>query len=150
VKLCKPGRSERPFGAKNRRRAKTHFASGFNAQGLERLALLNFYLSFLQKSWMMPSSCLEERGVARNRHDTRGGDAVAATVLASVILHADERGGCGREVVWSWHSGANAKSAAMLEASFRRRGQSSRSPGRARISVKTAAQGMPVDRLNLW
>jgi hypothetical protein len=32
----------------------------------------------------------------------------------------------------------------------RTRGQSSRSPGRARISVKTSARGMPVDRLNLW
>ena len=29
-------------------------------------------------------------------------------------------------------------------------GQQAGAPGRARISVKTAAQGMPVDRLDLW
>jgi hypothetical protein len=58
---------------------------------------------------------------------------------------ADER---GREIVWSWHSGANAKSA--LSTSAWATGAISRSPGRSRISVKTAAQGMPVDRLHLW
>jgi hypothetical protein len=59
---------------------------------------------------------------------------------------ADER---GREIVWSWRPGADAKRED-VDASSARRGQTSRSPRRARISVKTAAQGMPVDRLHLW
>jgi len=37
----------------------------------------------------------------------RGGEAVAVSALR-VILHADEQGGCGREVVWSWPPGAEA------------------------------------------
>ena len=138
--------SQWPARTKNKARVKTHFASRFNAQERAWPRSREVSVSFLQKSWMMPPPRLVERGVSRDRHDTRGGDAVAVTALAGVIIHADERGGCGREVVWSWHSGANAKSAAMLRASCRRRGQSSRSPRRARISVKTIAQGMLDDR----
>ena len=57
----------------------------------------------------MSASRLNAEGRARGRHDTRGGDAVAVTALASMILHADERGGCGREIVWSWPPGAEVK-----------------------------------------
>jgi hypothetical protein len=43
--------------------------------------------------------------------------------------------------VWSWHPGADAKS--VVRRARRRRGQQSRSPGRARISVQTIARGRP-------
>ena len=49
----------------------------------------------------------------------------------------------GREIVWSWPPGAEAKSA--VRRARRRRGQQSRSPRRSRISVQTIAQGMPDD-----
>ena len=51
-------------------------------------------------------------------------------------------------MVWSWHRGADAKPVVMM---IRwRRGQDSRSPGRAPISRKTVAQGRPDIGLNLW
>src|SRR4051794_39521666 len=50
-------------------------------------------------------------------------------------------------MVWSWHRGADAKSVVMM---IRwRRGQDSRSPGRAPISRQTVAQGRPDIWLNL-
>jgi hypothetical protein len=49
----------------------------------------------------------------------------------------------GREIVWSWPPGAEAKSA--VRRARRRRGQQSRFPRRSRISVQTIAQGMPDD-----
>src|SRR3954468_4317344 len=55
---------------------------------------------------------------------------------------------CDGEIVWSWHRGVDAKSAVMM---IRwRRGQDSRSPGRARITRQTVAQGRPDIGLNLW
>jgi hypothetical protein len=74
----------------------------------------NFYLSYFRKSCITTRILLRREGRTRGRHDTWGGDAVDVTALASVILHADEQGGCGREVVWSWHPGADAKLATML------------------------------------
>ncbi len=50
---------------------------------------------------------------------------------------------CDGEVAWFWHPGADAKFATMLAHHRRRRGQDSRSPGRARISCNTIAQGRP-------
>ena len=55
---------------------------------------------------------------------------------------------CDGEMVWSWHRGADAKPAVMMICG--RRGQDSRSPGRAPISRKTVAQGRPDIGLNLW
>jgi hypothetical protein len=60
--------------------------------------------------------------------------------LAARLVRADERDNAYGEIVWSWPPGAEAVRNAFH--AFRR-GQSSRSPRRARISVKTIAQGMP-------
>jgi hypothetical protein len=69
------------------------------------------YFSFVYSEIMVfcrhPASL--QRGVARDRHDTRGGDAVDVTALAGVIFCADEQGGYGREIVWSWRPDAGAK-----------------------------------------
>jgi hypothetical protein len=54
------------------------------------------------------------------------------------------------EVAWSWPPDAEAKFA-MVFTSRRRRGQESPVPGEiAKETVKTVAQGMPVDWLYLW
>jgi hypothetical protein len=91
------------------------------------------------------ASRLGKRGVSRSsRH--AGWDAMDA-----MCRSACERGRTtwrGREIVWSWHPGADAKSA--MRRARGRRGQECRSPGRARISVKTVARGRPVIWLNLW
>ena len=51
------------------------------------------------------------RGVARDRHDTRGGDAMAAMEPQRVVERcADERRCCGRKSVWSWRPEAGAQS----------------------------------------
>jgi hypothetical protein len=50
------------------------------------------------------------RGVARDRHDTRGGDAMAAFVLQRSLLRR-RTAWRGREGVWSWRPDAGAKSA---------------------------------------
>jgi len=47
-------------------------------------------------------------------------------------MRADEGVDADDEIVWSWRPGAGAKGG-WLDESFDRRGQSSRSPGRARI-----------------
>jgi len=65
----------------------------------------------------------------------------------SAHSRADEQHRCGREIVWSWRRGAGAKLVMRFGEHRERRGQKSRSPGRARISVKTIAQGRPVVRL---
>jgi hypothetical protein len=95
----------------NRLRGKTHFARPFKSQGRLQFESENFSLSFLQKSWMMSDIPPRGEGRTRGRHDARGGDAMDVTALASVNFCADEQGGCGREVVWSWRPGAGAKSA---------------------------------------
>ncbi len=50
-----------------------------------------FFFRLIGKCAYLRPSRLNERGVARDRHDTRGGDAVAARVRASSREHADER-----------------------------------------------------------
>ena len=51
------------------------------------------------------------RGVARDRHDTRGGDAMAAMEPQRVVERcADEPRCCGRKSVWSWRPEAGAQS----------------------------------------
>ena len=57
---------------------------------------------------MMSASRLTERGVARDRHDTRGGDAVGRE-RAQHSLYADERSLADGEIAWSWRPDAGAK-----------------------------------------
>jgi hypothetical protein len=69
-------------------------------------------------------------------------------VLATrAIIRADERRRGGRKIVWSWSPDAETK----LRGSDPRGdgGNKARSQEHG-ISVKTIAQGMPDDRLNLW
>ena len=61
----------------------------------------------------------------------------------SAHSRADEQPRCGREVVWFWPPGAEAKLAVPFDEHRKRRGQQSRSPRRSRISVKTIARGRP-------
>jgi len=83
--------------------------------------------------WPHPASA---GGAYRDRHDTWGGEAVAALSRATNGFDADG------EVVWSWPPGAEARAmrsrivanAKTHFASRGKRGQSSRSPRRARIS----------------
>src|SRR4051794_9245790 len=67
-------------------------------------------------------------------------------ILVSRSGRRTERG--DGEMVWSWHRGADAKPVVMM---IRwRRGQDSRSPGRAPITRQTVAQGRPDIGLILW
>src|SRR5215470_6061344 len=86
-----------------------------------------------------------KRDVSADRHDTWGGDAMAAYAAS------DERGGRGRRnrVVPIPRRWAQACGMAMsaLTGPTRRAGDGgyqARTPGRARISRKTIAQGMSV------
>jgi hypothetical protein len=77
-------------------------------------------------------------GAYRDRHDTRGGDAVDADVPV------DERRGCGRR-----NRVVLAPQRLALMPTMRKRiaadgGNRQGSPGRSRISRKTIAQGRPV------
>ena len=76
--------------------------------------------------------------------------AMRRACCSAAGCHSPRRrtGGCDGEMVWSWHPGADAKSAVMM--SRRRRGQDSRSPGRAPITRQTVAQGRPDIGLYLW
>src|SRR3569833_1524636 len=76
------------------------------------------------------------RGVARDRHDTRGGDAV------DVEMQPGERHRHGREIVWSWRPPTLALSSRVM-IPWMTVANKPGTPGRARISVKTAVQGMP-------
>ena len=89
------------------------------------------------------------RGVARDRHDTRGGERWPWFCRSVSLGCADERRGCGREVAACRHPDAGVPRSA-LKCIVANGGQHAGAPGRLRISVKTVAQGMPVDRLCLW
>jgi len=87
----------------------------------------------------MPVSRLIDEGRTRGRHDMRGGDAMDVLVLqrtwcADEQANADVKS-CGPDVP--------VLTSAQRVCVVAKRGQSSRSPGRSRISVKTIAQGMP-------
>jgi hypothetical protein len=62
--------------------------------------------------WILSPSCLDERGV-RAVVTIREAGMRGRGCLGKRELCADEQGGCGREVVWSWRPGAGAKSAMM-------------------------------------
>jgi hypothetical protein len=65
-------------------RVKICFARKFKAKLHVWLLRRKILLSFLQKWWMMPISRFDERGVARDRHETRGGDAVAVSSRSAI------------------------------------------------------------------
>jgi len=83
-------------------RLKTNFANLFNPiTAVQTCAQKDFTFVISEVNVLSRHPASSKRGVARDRHETRGGVAVAVTALASVLDHADEQGGCGREVVWS-------------------------------------------------
>ena len=104
-----------------------------------------FRFLFFGNHELLRASRLDERGV-RAVVTIREAGMRWTCGLAVYLMHG-RTSLCGREVVWSWPPGAEA---ALTHKRHAQRGQSSRSPGRARISVKTVAQGMPVDRQHLW
>jgi hypothetical protein len=89
---------------------KSAFRKSYQCMSQVRPDDSHFSLSFYQKIWFMSRIPPRREGVARNRHDTWSGMRWRVG-LGSVIPHADEQGGCGREVVWSRRPGADAKPA---------------------------------------
>jgi hypothetical protein len=88
------------------------------------------------------TSRLDKRGVSRSsRH--AGWDAMDVAARSGVSTFADERAATDGEIVWSWPPGAEAQRNARKRV-VATQGQESRSLRRARISVKTIAQGRPV------
>ena len=80
----------------------------------------------------------EKRGVSRSSRTLEAG---CGGRFGCALTNAAEADG---EIVWSWRPDAGAK---FSRTQFRESdgGKRARSPGRARISRKTIAQGMPVD-----
>src|ERR1700730_6261559 len=105
--------------------------------GLSVLHAQRFHFRKIGKCVFSAPSRLDKRGV---RVVTNAGrDAVDAVGVARrAALEADG------EVAWSWRPGAGAK---FLRSKLLRSdgGKRARSPGRARISRKTIARGMPGD-----
>jgi hypothetical protein len=95
------------------------------------------------------TSRLIEEGRTRGRHDTWSAGSGGRIELQRDLC-ADEQHRYAGEVVWSWPPGAEAKLVMLLDECRERRGQERRSPGRARISRQTIAQGRPDIWLNLW
>ena len=92
---------------------------------------------------MLSCRCpVSARGALRDRHERWKRDAMDA--LARETSAAD----ANSEVVWSWcpDAGTKLRSDELRDDG----GKKARSPGRARISCKTIAQGRPDSRLNLW
>jgi hypothetical protein len=105
-----------------------------------------FYFSEIMVFSRHPVS---RRGAFRDRHGTRGGDAVDVRRRSAGLARTND----ASRTVKSCGPGAPelAPSLALVLAHHvRRRGQSSRSPRRARINVKTIAQGRPDIWLILW
>ena len=74
---------------------------------VQPLAQKNFSFVFSEIMFLSSLSRLDQ-GAYRDRHDTRGGDAMDAA-FRSMFSHADERHGADGEIVWSWRPGAGAK-----------------------------------------
>jgi hypothetical protein len=92
-------------------------------------------LSSTPNQWFPVARPVSARGALRDRHGRWERDAMDAACQETNDVVADG------EVVWSWRPDAGAKWA---ERSADDGGKRARSPGRARISRKTIAQGMPV------
>jgi hypothetical protein len=134
---------------KNRRPGKTHFLS--RIKGKRQLGRYGqiFCFRFSRKRASCLPSRLNERGVARDRHDTRGGEAVDVLVRSASDARTNDADAdvksCGPGIPVLMPCATRfARCRRRDDASHHAgRGQSSRSPGRARIIVKTIAQGMP-------
>ncbi|WP_139020601.1 hypothetical protein [Bradyrhizobium sp. ORS 285] len=125
----------------------TKFASNLNATTPVQSLREKYSTSVYQKNMVHSLRPASARGAYRDRHGTRGGMRWALRV-AAWLGRADERLEAHVENVWSWHLDADATLVVMMIR--RSRGQDSRSPGRVRIRREAIAQGMPVDRLDLW
>ena len=85
--------------------AKAHFASQFKL--IASIITTGQDFTFLFSEFMLIlSHPVSIRGAYRDRHDTRGGDAVAVVHQA---LWRDDWWGADGEIVWSWHPDADAK-----------------------------------------
>jgi hypothetical protein len=69
------------------------------------LKLFPFFFSEIDVLSIDPASM---RGAYRDRHETRGWDAVGVSMLPAWSLHVDEQHDAHGQVVWSWHPGADA------------------------------------------
>jgi hypothetical protein len=130
--LARFGRAAVPISVENRSRQQTNFTCQLNVIAVIRPCSENILLSFFRKSWLSMPSRLIEEGRTR-RHDTRGGVAVAAIRCAGRAQSVRTAKSCG--------PGIPVLMPSVAKMIARRRGQSSRSPGRVRISRQTIAQG---------
>jgi hypothetical protein len=97
------------LGDQNTERRKTRFTSRINQIAIAKRCHRNISLSFLQKLCSLVRIPPGKRGVSRSsRH---AGGMRWTRHVAACVLRADERHGADGEVVWSWHPGADAKSA---------------------------------------
>ncbi len=110
----------------------------------------NILVSFFRKSCLSPAhpaSCREGR---TRRHDTRGRGVVAVARSGAFARKTADVVADG-QAVWSWRPEAGAKLAITFVRGCERRGQTSRSPGRARSSRENHRAGKAGSlRLNLW
>ncbi len=110
----------------------------------------NILVSFFRKSCLSPAhpaSCREGR---TRRHDTRGRGVVAVARSGAFARKTTDVVADG-QAVWSWRPEAGAKLAITFVRGCERRGQTSRSPGRARSSRENHRAGKAGSlRLNLW
>ena len=75
------------------------FACVFNPKIVVQPSRENISISFFQKMWFSVAIPPHRRGALRDRHDTRGGEAVA--VMASGALAQTTGDVADGEVVWS-------------------------------------------------
>ena len=80
---------------------------------LRNIPIPRIFLDITPKSVVVSAHPASLRGAYRDRQDMRGGDAVAAGLLA--LLRDDWRAVDG-EIVWSWPPGAEVKPAALTSA----------------------------------
>ena len=113
------------------------------------LTTLENWAFYFSEIMVLSRHPVSRRGAFRDRHGTRGGGAVDARVAAQVLrgrtTHSRTVKSCGPGAPELAPSPAS-----VLAHHVRRRGQSSRSPRRARINVKTIARGRPDIWLILW
>src|SRR4051794_8316823 len=116
---------------------------------LVAFSALRFLFTNIRNHALLSPSRLTRRGVARDRHDTRGGERWPPGCRQRVFGRADER---QRADVKSQRADTPmlVSRAMRLKRIVRMVANKPGAPGRLRINVKTVAQGMPVDRHHLW